>query len=174
MRKANIETKIEPPKIIPSLAEGFNSIASHIYIIVFPIIFDLLLWFGPLVRIKDLLLPAILNATDASINSYAEENQILIQNTREMWTLILEQFNILFSLRTFPIGIPSLLAGKGISQNQGVLQNPLGNLSIIEVQTLDSVWWIVLGLFVIGVILGSLYYSLIAGVAGEPGASLKN
>ncbi len=167
MHEAKIGTKIEPPRIIPSLTEGFNSIASHIYIIVFPVAFDLLLWFGPLIRIKNLLLPAILNATEASASAYAGESQSLIESSKETWTAILSQFNLLSGLRTLPIGIPSLLVGHGVTQN------PLGVLSIIEIQTPYTIWWITLGLFFIGVILGCFYYSLIASVTTETGGSLK-
>jgi hypothetical protein len=41
-----IEPKNEPAKLIPSLAEGFNAVANHIYIIIFPVVMDLLLWFS--------------------------------------------------------------------------------------------------------------------------------
>lgn len=162
-----IENKIEPPKLIPSLVEGFNAIASHIYIIIFPILFDLLLWFGPMIRIKNLVLPFVLNASEISANAYGEESQLFVQNAKDVWTAFLNQLNLLYGLRTYPIGVPSLLI------NRGITQNPLGTLSIIELQTTNNASWIIIGLSVLGVILGSLYFAMIAAATNKSGDAFK-
>jgi len=163
------EPKVLPPKLIPSLVEGFNAIANHIYIIIFPILLDLLLWFGPFVRIKDLVLPTLLNASDLSAPAYGQDSQTFVQTAKDMWTLLLGQFNMLYNLRSYPIGIPSLLSFKGVQQN------PLGGLPIIELQSFNSAFWLLVGFSFIGLIIGSLYFALIAAVTntGDWKSALK-
>ena len=46
MLAPKVEEKVSPPRIIPSLVEGFNAVAGRIYLIIFPILIDLILWFG--------------------------------------------------------------------------------------------------------------------------------
>lgn len=152
------EPKVLPPKLIPSIVEGFNAIANHIYIIIFPILLDLILWFGPFVRIKNLLLPAMLNASDLSAPAYGQDGQMFVQTAKEMWTMLLEQFNLLYNLRAYPIGIPSLLNYKGIQQN------PLGGMQIVELPSSITAFWLMVALSLFGLVVGSIYFSLIAGV----------
>ncbi len=165
MFDTTLEQKIEPPKLIPSLVEGFHTIANHIYIILFPILYDLLLWFGPMIRIKKLLLPAVLEASEISASAYGPESEVLIESSKAIWTALLSQLNLLYGLRTYPVGIPSLLLSKGIGEN------PIGAVNIIEMQSIGATFWIFLGLAVAGVILGSLYFALIAGAVDENGIS---
>ena len=152
------EPKVLPPKLIPSLVEGFNAVANHIYVIILPIFLDLILWFGPFVRIKNLVLPTVLNASDLSAPAYGQDSQAFLQTAKEMWTLILEKFNLLYNMRTYPIGIPSLLSYKGIQQN------PLGSLRIVEMSSSTSAFWMLVAVTLIGLVVGSLYFALIAGV----------
>jgi hypothetical protein len=167
MPETNPEIKIEPPKLIPSLVEGFNAIASHIYIILFPILIDLMLWFGPLVRIKELVLPVVLRATEVSASAYGQDSASILQGSKEVWTALLDEFNILFNIRTYPIGVPSLLIGKGVTQN------PLGSMQIIEMGSVNNALYLILALSVAGIILGCLYFSLIAWVTSESKALLR-
>jgi hypothetical protein len=156
MLNTESQVKIRPPRLIPSLVEGFNSIASQIHLILFPVAVDLLLWFGPLVRIKNLVMPVITQAAELSGSAYGTQGNEIIKNSNQVWSAFLEVFNLLFSLRTYPIGIPSLMV------SQGALSNPLGGLRIIEIGSIDSAVMIVLVLSLAGVIFGSLYFALVA------------
>jgi hypothetical protein len=167
MFNSAVEQKIEPPKLIPSLTEGFNTIANHIYIILFPVLFDILLWFGPLIRIKVLLLPIVLNATETTASAYGPDSQTIIENSKSVWTVLLEQFNLLYGLRTYPVGIPSLLVSKGVNHN------PIGTVNIIEMQSSTLAFWLVVGMSVLGLILGSIYFSMIAGAVDDSRGPLK-
>jgi len=151
-----IEEKISPPRIIPSLVEGFNAIAGRVYLVLFPILIDLFLWFGPLVRVKNLLLPTLMRASELSADAYGEGAGAIIENTNQLWTALLEGFNLLFVLRTYPVGIPSLM----ISQEH--LTNPLGSPLILEMTSARGAIFLVIFLTLIGIVLGSLYFSLIA------------
>ncbi len=159
MLNTNSQPKIRSPRLIPSLVEGFNAVASHIYLILFPVVIDLLLWFGPLVRVKSLLLPVMERASELSGAAYGEQGNEIVKSSNELWSVFLESFNLLFSFRTYPIGVPSLMV------SQGALRNPLGSLRIIEIGSIDRIVLIVFGMAIAGVIFGSLYFSLVARTA---------
>ena len=44
-----------PPRLIPALVAGFDAITNHILVILFPIVFDILIWFAPHLRLKNLI-----------------------------------------------------------------------------------------------------------------------
>jgi hypothetical protein len=121
----------------------------------------------PLIRVKNLLLPALLEASEISAQAYGKDSQTFLQATKEMWTTFLSQFNILYSLRTFPIGVPSLLFSKGVTEN------PVGPARIIELQSTDNALLIMLGLSALGLILGCLYFALIARVMDPENKPVK-
>jgi hypothetical protein len=166
MLNTDSQVKIRPPRLIPSLMEGFNIVASQIYLILFPVVFDLVLWFGPLVRVKNLLTPIMIRAAEISGAAYGEQEKEIIKNSNALWSTLLEGFNLLFGIRTYPIGIPSLLI------SQGAQRNPLGALRIIEIGSIDSAILLILGLSIGGVILGSLYFALVAHAASKESGSL--
>jgi len=83
-----------------------------------------------------------------------------------MWTAILEGFNLLFGLRTYPIGVPSLMV------SQGAQRSPLGGLAIFEMVSTDGAALFILLVSAVGILLGSVYFSLISAVAdGTPNGS---
>ena len=161
MLNTDSQVKLRPPRLIPSLVEGFNAIAGRIHLIFFPIAIDLFLWFGPLVRVKELLMPVMARATELSGEAYGEQGVEIIRSSNELWAALLEGFNLLFGIRSYPIGIPSLMV------SQGAQQNPLGSLRIIEVTSFNTALYLVLGLSAVGIILGSLYFVLVARAANK-------
>ena len=36
-----------PPRIFKSILAGFNTVANHIYLIILPVLIDMVLWLGP-------------------------------------------------------------------------------------------------------------------------------
>jgi len=153
----NNPVKPVPPRMIASLVEGFNSIAGKVYIILFPVGLDLLLWFGPFVRVKNLLLPALKQAAEISAYAYGSESASIIEASNQMWALLLDGFNALFGIRTLPVGIPSLMISKG------AVSNPLGTHIFFEIPTLEMALGLTLFVFLVGIAAGSLFYSLVAG-----------
>jgi len=150
--------KFDPPRMIPSIVEGFNAVAGHVYIILFPIGLDLLLWLGPFVRVKKYFLPILIEAAQVSSAVYGDQMAGLMESTREIWSNLLDQFNLLFSLRTFPIGIPSLM----INYMNGT--NPLGSPIAIEMASGDTILTWLLVFLTVGLILGSVYFALTASL----------
>lgn len=161
MQNSISESQKNPPRLIPSLVEGFNAVAGNVYIILFPITVDLFLWFGPMIRVRNLLLPTLLRALDLSASTYGDESGLLKESAQQLWTVMLEGFNLLFGIRTFPIGVPSLMI------SQGAMNNPLGSLEVFELNSSNSAALLIILISVVGILLGSFYFSLIAAVANE-------
>jgi hypothetical protein len=147
---------IQPPRLISSLQAGFNTVANHIYLILFPLVFDLLLWFGPRLRLKTLMQPFITDLFEPAMTLDVENFGDIVAQAQTAWGDLLESFNLFSVLRTFPIGLPSLLAA------EGTLDTPLGNAQIIELPTAFATvgLWIVFSL--VGVVLGCFYFQQVA------------
>ncbi|HAF61384.1 MAG TPA: hypothetical protein DCK95_03550 [Anaerolineaceae bacterium] len=157
------ESGLKPPKIVQTLVQGFNLIAAHPYIMLFPLLMDLFFWFGPFYRIKNLLTPTIEEIIQAfSMDMTNSEVIPSLDALRTVWDELLTNFNLLSSLRTYPIGVPSLLATKGYSSN------PVGNPLLIEVGSSGSALQILIVSLFIGILIGSIYYALISRLVVKP------
>lgn len=156
MNKEEKNSTATQPQLMSTFVAGFNTVANNIYLIILPVLFDLFLWFGPHFRLKELLSSVITN----SINSMSEMNiadfSPAIESAKEVWPLIVERFNLVGAISTFPIGIPSLLAG------QGTLLNPIGTPRMIEINSSGNAFLLALVFIILGIILGALYFGLIS------------
>jgi hypothetical protein len=91
-----------------------------------------------------------------------------------LWTSFLEHYNLLSTISTFPVGVPTMMAG------QGPLNTPLGPAQIIEVNSPLSVMGVWLVATLVGLILGSLYfasvqhYSVLKSGVEKEGAEIDN
>jgi hypothetical protein len=145
-----------PPRLFNSIKAGFNTVANHIQLILIPVALDLFIWLGPHLRVKDVF-QSVLNDWLRSVTALgsAEMDQ-LMQSNRQVFQSILEKFNLFDFLRSFPIGVPSLLSWTG------TMTNPLGQVAIREVPTLGSafVTWVLIVLA--GIALGSVYFNTVA------------
>lgn len=149
------DNHFEQPSIIQSLISGFNTIANKPYLILFPIILDLFLWFGPAWRVDAYFAPWIHRLSNLpGINS--TDYGVILEETQAIWHQIVENFNLAFSLKTLPIGIPSLMASKP------PFLNPLGRPPIFSLETGSQVIGIWSLFLLIGYFLGSLYFNNIS------------
>lgn len=159
---ANNFTEVStPPRLIPSFLEGFNSVANHIQLIILPVLLDLILWFAPRVNVKSLFLPIFNEYLNFFSQTGSPEIQSILVNTQTLWEEVLVRYNLLSTLHTLPIGVPSLLAGRG------VMDNPLGQPSVFEISsfTLLLVSW--LSFIVIGIAGGSVFFGEIARLSAK-------
>ena len=153
---------VTPPRLIPAFVAGFDAVANHIYLIAFPVLLDLLLWLGPLVRVKNLVQPVFEETVKQTAGLYPADTMALLEASKEAVLQFLEHFNLLFALRTIPVGIPSLMAGVA------PLTNPLGSLQVVEMASTNQAWSVILACLFVGICLGCLFFSLIAKtVAGN-------
>jgi hypothetical protein len=145
-----------PPKLMNAIIAGFNLIANHIVLILFPVVLDIFIWLGPRLRLKNVLEP-IISSANQTLNTYnnAEITQLL-ESAQEAWTLLITRINLTNSISTFPLGIPSLLAGTDLTGN------PIGTSISYEIPTfgLAVIIFIILG--GVGLLIGSFYFSAIA------------
>lgn len=155
METNSTPTAVTPPKLILSIRAGFDAITTHIGLILFPLALDLLLWLGPRLKMQGVLQSFIKDVTSQPSLNTTDMLQ-LVQVTREIWATLAERLNILATLRTFPIGVPSLMF------STMPIENPFGNAITHELESPSTIlsWWLLLVLF--GLLLGALYWSLVA------------
>ncbi len=151
-----------PPGLIASIMAGFDSVATHIAVILPPVLLDLFLWLGPQLRVKGFLqplidrMPSLASALPSSFPDPAA--------AQAAWTSIANKFNLFVILRTFPIGTTSLLSFETF------VKNPFGiPLSVDAGSFLGILGWAAL-LALLGWIIGAFYYYWVSSVALKPEA----
>jgi len=151
MNSTNLQVIPAPPSLMKSLMAGFDAISNHIGLILISITLDVCLWFFPRVRLTALLQTAGEGAAAVSGVSGPELLERLAELTAEL--------NMLSALRTFPVGIPSLLAGRS------PMATPIGQPLNWDVPSIEIafVLWILFSL--IGLITGTLYFTIVSQVA---------
>jgi hypothetical protein len=155
----DIETKKEagnPPRLFDAFISGFNTVASHIYLILFPVIIDLVLWFGPHIRLRELLFPVTNEFFGTLISTAAPDMVKILQTSQQAWIDILEHINLFSILRSYPVGISSLLVALETQTN------PFGQPQNLEVHTATQFLGIWLIFNLLGITLGSLYFNQVA------------
>ncbi len=109
-----------PPGVIVALKTGLDVIAGHLSVLLLPLALDVLLWFGPRLSVKNLFSPLIEEAVRANAASgLPMDNALAFQKFAAEF---LGRFNLFSLLRTFPVGLSSLMIGKMPAQT------PLGLL----------------------------------------------
>jgi hypothetical protein len=149
------ENKIKRPKIIDALKAGFNTIANKPYLMIPPILLDLFLWFGPAWRVDSFFRPMIQSFSSLpGIDNpeYAE----LFESFQSIWTDIFSSLNLARSIRTIPIGVPSLIISKP------PFLNPLGSPVVFNLDSSGSIISLWLIFLLVGFFLGSLYFNNIS------------
>jgi hypothetical protein len=145
-----------PPKLIQAFTAGFNTVASRAYLLLLPIGVDLLLWFGPRLRLQGLLGPLVDESSRALQEFNSGDMASRLEVVRQIWGEVLTRFNLVSFIRTFPIGVPSLLA------SQSPLENPLGLAPVIEINSSLAALGFLLLILSVGFLLGCLYFNLLA------------
>ncbi len=151
-----------PPGAIGAIKAGLDVISTHLSAILLPLALDLFLWFGPRLSVKN-----IFSAMYAQMIVFYETNgmpvDILKQGETQMMQA-LSQFNLLAFLRTFPVGVSSLMQGKTVEVT------PLGMQTVVEIGSWTSlVGWLVV-LTLLGWTLGAVYFLSVSRLVGRPDA----
>ena len=144
-----------PPRLIPALVEGFDAITNHILLILFPVALDLLIWFAPHLRLKNLIETILMEMTLFTANE-GPELASMVEAGREVWLQMAEQINLASALRSYPVGIPSLMS------SSLPLETPLGVPWMLEISSIGYAFLITVVLIGIGLIMGTLYYLMVA------------
>jgi hypothetical protein len=154
MVTSGIPTTPNRPKIIQSMITGFDVAANNIHLLIMPILLDLLLWFGPHISLRNLIISFKQNFDQMPFTDpkYLEMSTI----SKDLLAVFADRFNLLMSLRTYPVGVPSLMSG-----NLPV-SNPVGFPLMLNVDLWENViiLWLVIAL--VGLLAGSLFFTQIA------------
>jgi hypothetical protein len=157
MESSNKEATLVPPPpgIIGSLKAGFDTVAAHIAAILFPLALDLFLWLGPHISISRLFVSAFSDFKQLLADSGLSVTDI--QNFDQIQTVI-NQVNIFNALRTFPIGLPSLISGKDS------LQTPFGSPLTYQIGSVVQFYGLTFLLVFAGWVLGGLYFRRVSNL----------
>ena len=158
MNSAESKVLPAPPNLVRALLAGFDTIANHIGLILFSIGLDVLLWFGSQIRIYQLI-KSYLDWTIQTAIGQTPQIADAMQSSQQTLTIFAERFNLLSVLRAFPFGIPSLMTGRA------PVNNPLGRPLSWEVPSFGSAVIFGLAFLLIGIFLGTLFFSLISQAA---------
>lgn len=153
------------PKVFASLGEGFKTLANHLYLLLFPIGLDLYFLFAPRYTVSELANETLGQAlTIAQLGNQSQEtiNQAIV-SMRSYF----EYFSLSSVLRTYPVGVPSLLAGRPIAENI------FGSLPVYDLSNGGQFLLAILIFSLIGLILGTLYFFW-TSKAAQPSAEKKS
>lgn len=152
---------IGPPRLIPSLAAGFNTVASKIYLILLPVALDIFLWLGPQFRVDRLFTPLLVEYANAINQIASPEIARQVNDLTKLWSESLKTYNLAGILQTFPIGLPSLMANRA----DGL--TPLGNAAVFEINSFSAAFGLWLLFVIIGFLMGVLFLNILARSSAE-------
>jgi hypothetical protein len=147
-----------PPNITKSLLAGFDTAANHLGLLVFSILLDGLLWFGPRLGLRNFF-SSYLDWSIAITGNQSPQTTEFVRANREFLLKAIEPFNLFSAIRTLPVGIPSLFAGRL------PLENPAGNPIGWEAPSLLGIIGIWLAMLLIGLGIGTLFFSVVSQAA---------
>ncbi len=158
-----LETLPPPPGVVGSLKAGFDVIASNLTVVLAPLALDLFLWLGPRLHV-DQLFQSVIDETFryARFSGITAADLKTFQENSDLFLSWMGKYNLFNTLRTFPIGVFSLMSGVFSGQT------PWGTPTIIQI---DSVFpllgWIVL-LTLVGWMCGGLFFRWVSLVVKDP------
>ncbi|MBN2146359.1 MAG: hypothetical protein JW726_03180 [Anaerolineales bacterium] len=147
-----------PPNVLSALRGGFDAAANHASLLLIPMAIDLLIWLGPHLRLQELMMEMLDGLASTAGMSTTEVLGLPAESTQVI-SDVLGRLNLMMTLRSYPIGIPSLMAGRL------PLEIPGGEPLVWAVPSLSVVMGIWGLLTVIGLAVGILYYQLVAQAA---------
>lgn len=161
MNSANESLPLPPPPgVVGAIKAGLDTISAHISVILLPLALDVFLWLGPRLSVKNILSDLYEQGL-----AYYRSNGIPVDaftRNETQWNEFLQQVNLLGFLRTFPVGVSSLL------QMRMPLTTPFGAQNVIEVGSWFSLaGWIFL-LTLLGWTIGAVYFRQVSRLVSNP------
>lgn len=152
------QSKLNPPSLLGSLRKGFDSIANHVFVILFPIALDVFLWLGPHLKVTPLV-ERMLATWNEFYSNGSFANQEALRVGEQVWSAIGERLNLFIFLRSYPIGVFSLMAGVQ------PVDSPLSQPIVIQVSSFKAVFIAWFACSLIGIFAASIYFTLVAQAA---------
>jgi hypothetical protein len=135
--------------------QGFNTVANNIYLILLPVLLDLYLWLGPHLSLQKILQP-FFEQLLSQMTTLGSVDTSTMGSYKQAFDAFSEQFNLFTTLHTFPVGLP------GLFTFPLQLISPIGKPMIISVLNSGLAFSLILLFTLIGILLGSLYFNLLA------------
>ena len=163
MNRQNLEELPPPPGVMGSLRDGFYTVSSHVWLILVPLLLDLMLWLGPRLSVGTLVNPFFklaFNQMRTTLTSSSDQQRFTVYQSAV--SEVVDHFNLLSllgRLQTFPVGISSLLA-----QTMPV-RTPLGSQDVVQITSLPGLLFLAFLFTVIGWVIGGLYFRWVSGIA---------
>ena len=134
--------------------KGFNAVANHAYLIIFPLLLDLFIWFGPIMTTTHSL-NSFMKLFQQGMQEQLQQPEVIAQFKSIQPTLneFIASFNLFGFLNTMPIGIPSLMAF------QNITETPLGLVQKLSTTSILQEFGIFILILVTGSILGGIFLS---------------
>ena len=163
MKTAQAQAVLAPPSLLGSLRAGFDATTNHLSLLLIPVVLDLFLWLGPHLQLKRLI-EGMLSGISRQPGFANPETADLLQFSAQYWSLLAERLNLFSAFRAYPVGIPSLMI---VSQP---VTTPFGSPISWQISSLGMSIGLWLVLFLTGLIIGTLYFSLVSQVilTGKP------
>ncbi len=150
--------KPEPPSLVGALRKGFDAVANHLFVVLFPIGLDVFLWLGPRLKVTRLVERILLSWNEFYSNS-SFPNEDALNVGQQAWNIIGERLNLFIFLRSYPVGVFSLMAGVQ------PLRSPLGEQFVIQVNSFEAVLLAWFACSLVGILAASIYFALVAQAA---------
>ena len=150
--------KMLPPRVIDSLTSGVGRIEKQPYLLLFPVLYDFLLWLGPKLAIAQPFNQLFSQIIVQVESVYAATNVSMqpIYDAQEALTEFLGGYNLFSIAKTFPIGVPALLA------NFDTFKTPLGDSQVFSLTSIGLILLYVIGLATVGIFLGTIFLRVLA------------
>lgn len=157
MKTSDSRVLLSPPSLIAALRAGFDAIANHIALILIPIALDLYLWLGPHLRLKQLI-ESVVSQLIALYSLQEPGASEMLQTFKELWLQIAAQFNLFIALRSYPVGVPSLMA------SASPVESPVGVPVMWEIDALVSALFVWVLITITGLAAGTLFFETVSQV----------
>jgi hypothetical protein len=155
MERTDTKALPAPPSLIKSILAGFDAISNHISLILFSVAVDLLLWLGPHLALSTLI-HSLFDQAAALPNMNTPDMADVVKASREMWTAVAGKFNLMSVIRSYPIGVPSLMVSTAPTLD------PSGSPYVWQIPSLGVAFGVFVLLTVLGLFIGTFYFQLIA------------
>jgi len=168
MEAPKLEALPPPPGVIGSLKAGFDAVSTHLTAILLPLGLDLLLWLGPRLSVKEYyqsILPQVTESWQALGFSAAQIQSAVDGYKAQVGQL--DSLNLLALLRTFPIGITSLLSGPAPALT------PWGQPQVLQIGPLQNIFFLFIVVVLLGWIGGAIYFRWVASLVVPDGFSIQ-
>jgi hypothetical protein len=150
-----------PPGVMGPLKDGFYAVSSHVWLILLPLLLDIVLWLGPRLSVGTLVSPffkLVFSQMRTTLTSSSDVQRFT--EYQSAFSEVLERFNLLSllgRLQTFPVGISSLLA------QTMPAKNPLGSQDVVQITSLPGLLGLAFLFIVISWVIGGLYFHWVSG-----------